>query len=280
MRPFTYHTHSTYCDGKNTLAEIAEAALSEGLDSLGFSCHSYVPFDPIGCISPDATEGYASEIRALGDAYRHRGLDIFLGIEQDACSQKPAANAGFDYIIGSMHYIRLGDEYVTIDSKRCFHENLDRYFGGDALALSLEYFKSMESLYELTGCDIVGHFDINTKFNENGCLFDERDKRYEDAAEAAIEKLARHRLIFEINTGAMPRKYRSLPYPSSRLLSMIREAGGRVTYSSDSHSTAFLTYGFDLACRLAKDAGFDHLMKLKRTEKGCRFYPEEIEVQK
>lgn len=280
MRPFTYHTHSTYCDGRSTLSEIARAALSEGLDSLGFSCHSHVPFDPTGCISPNTVEDYVTEVRALGNAYRDRGLDIFLGIEQDACSQKPSAELGFDYVIGSMHYLSSGDEYFTIDGSRCFRENLQKYFGGDALALSLEYFKCMESLYERTCCDIVGHFDINTKFNENGCLFDERDKRYEDAAEAAIEKLARRQLIFEINTGAMPRKYRTAPYPSPRLLAMIREVGGRITYSSDSHDAPFLTYGFDLALRLAREAGFDHLMKLRRTDGGCEFYPEEIEVQK
>ena len=39
------HTHTTFCDGADTPAEMAEAALRLGLDSLGFSGHSPFPDD-------------------------------------------------------------------------------------------------------------------------------------------------------------------------------------------------------------------------------------------
>ena len=276
MKPFTYHTHSTFCDGNNTLAEIADAAYKSGLDSLGLSCHSYVPFDVGCCILPEKEEDFKAEVRRLDEQYAPLGLDIFLGIEQDTCSEKLGRPEGYDYVIGSIHNLRLGDEYVTVDSKKSFYDNLCNYFAGDAVAMSLEYYRVLGSLYELTGCDIVGHIDIVTKFNEGGCLFDERDARYERAAGDAIEKLARLGLIFEINTGAVSRGYRSEPYPSKRLLSMIREAGGRVTYSGDSHDTVFLTYGFDSAKRLAAECGFDSFMKLRRVRGVCEFYTEEI----
>lgn len=34
------HTHTTFCDGKNTAEEMILAALELGMDSLGFSGHS------------------------------------------------------------------------------------------------------------------------------------------------------------------------------------------------------------------------------------------------
>jgi len=278
LKPFTYHTHSTYCDGKNSLSEMASTAFSMGLDSLGFSCHSYLENDE-GCILPHRTELYKSEIRELQKAYHNKGLEIFLGIEQDACSERIKIN-DYDYIIGSVHNVVQGDDRIVIDSKKSFHANLQKYFGGDAVALSVEYYRVAEKLYELTDCDIVGHIDLITKFNEDGCLFDERDSRYENAALSAIEALAKRDLIFEINTGAIPRGYRSMPYPSKRLLSMIREVGGKITFSSDCHDAQFLIYGFDLTQALARECGFDCLMKLKRTPSGCEFYPEEIEVTK
>ena len=37
MCRFSYHTHTTFCDGKNTPMEMAEAALRQGLTALGFS---------------------------------------------------------------------------------------------------------------------------------------------------------------------------------------------------------------------------------------------------
>ena len=35
------HCHSTMCDGKNTLQEMASAACAQGLTTLGFTGHSY-----------------------------------------------------------------------------------------------------------------------------------------------------------------------------------------------------------------------------------------------
>ena len=40
------HTHSTYCDGKDTPEEIINAALDMGFDSVGFSSHSYMHYSP------------------------------------------------------------------------------------------------------------------------------------------------------------------------------------------------------------------------------------------
>ena len=280
MKPFTYHTHSTFCDGKDSLDEMARAAYAQGLDSLGLSCHSYVPFDVGYCIAPDTVADFKANVRRLEMEYTPLGLDIFLGIEQDTCTLPHGRPDGYDYVVGSIHNLPIGNEFVTVDSKSCFFENLDKYFKGDAIALSLEYYKAAENIYELTGCDIVGHIDIITKFNEGGCLFDERNPRYERAAQTAIEGLASQGLIFEINTGAMARGYRSEPYPSKRLLSMIREAGGRITYSSDCHDANHLIHGFESVQRLAKSSGFDHFMKLRRVNGKCEFYSTEIEVTK
>ena len=40
----TVHSHTTYCDGKNTPAEMAEAAYKLGFLSYGFSAHSHLPY--------------------------------------------------------------------------------------------------------------------------------------------------------------------------------------------------------------------------------------------
>ena len=59
------HTHTTYCDGKNSAEEMVQAAIARGFRCLGFSCHSYTPFDERYCLSPGATGRYIREIRAL-----------------------------------------------------------------------------------------------------------------------------------------------------------------------------------------------------------------------
>lgn len=36
-----FHTHSTYCDGKNTLEEMLDAAIYKKMAAIGFSGHSH-----------------------------------------------------------------------------------------------------------------------------------------------------------------------------------------------------------------------------------------------
>ena len=44
------HTHTTFCDGQDSMEDMVKAAVSLGFDTLGFSFHSYTPFDPSYCI--------------------------------------------------------------------------------------------------------------------------------------------------------------------------------------------------------------------------------------
>ena len=39
------HTHSIFCDGKDTIEEMTLEAISKGFDILGFSGHGYLDVD-------------------------------------------------------------------------------------------------------------------------------------------------------------------------------------------------------------------------------------------
>lgn len=71
-----------------------------------------------------------------------------------------------------------------------------------------------------------------------------------------MEKLNDAGKIFEINTGAMFRVGRSVPYPSEYLLRALSEMHGRIVFSSDAHSTDAIAFAFDRASALAEKCGF------------------------
>ena len=52
------HTHCTFCDGKNTIEEMIQAAIAAGLDSIGFSSHSPTGYNLDDCQLKDV-EGYS-----------------------------------------------------------------------------------------------------------------------------------------------------------------------------------------------------------------------------
>ena len=57
-----FHTHSTFCDGKNTPEEMVEVAIEKKIDILGFSSHSMYPFSSDWHIPSNSHEEYIREI--------------------------------------------------------------------------------------------------------------------------------------------------------------------------------------------------------------------------
>ena len=66
----------------------------------------------------------------------------------------------------------------------------------------------------------------------------------------------------EVNTGAMSRGYRTTPYPSSFILSMIKERKVPITITTDCHDKAYLSYGMEEAKTMLREKGFKEYMLL------------------
>ena len=238
-----YHTHTTFCDGKNTPEELVERALELGCREIGFSGHSYTYFDESWCMSRENTEAYKECITKLKHDYKGK-IKILLGIEQDLWSEE--STEGYDFVIGGVHYIKHNGKFLPIDESRLLTEQIAlEHYSGDYMAMCEEYYNNVSMLYERTKCDIVAHFDIITKFNEGDALFDTSSERYVKAAKKALDVLSLAPVKFEINTGAISRGYRSEAYPSATLIKEIKKRGSSLILSSDCHAKENLLYRFE-----------------------------------
>lgn len=250
------HTHTVFGDGNNTAEEMVRAAIAAGCGSLGFSEHSRMPAEVASgwCMTEADEAAYRREVLRLREAYGGQ-IDLFLGLERDLDalpSPEPYA-----YLIGSVHGVWRSGVYLPVDASRAeFCRAVKERYAGDCFAFILDYYQREASVAATTHCQIVGHFDLVAKFNEGGCLFDEADPRYRDASLGALETLAKEDVVFEINTGAMSRNCRTEPYPAPFLLRALRDLGGRVCISSDSHSAGTITHGFVQAAEVALACGF------------------------
>lgn len=263
LPPCDLHVHTVYCDGKNTPRELAEAALAQGMTALGFSGHSFTPCDVSYCMLPESVAAYRSEILQLREEMRDR-LEIYLGTERDYYTDQSQYKQPYDYVIGSVHYVFKGRQCLAIDhAKEIQQQAVEQLYGGDWMALVRDYYALMADMPARVQPDIIGHFDVIAKFNQDNCLFDADSPRYRHLALEAMDAILRTHRLFEINTGAIARKKRTDPYPALFLLRHLRQRGGEVVLTSDCHDARFLRCAFAEAAELARAAGFAQVMTLR-----------------
>jgi histidinol-phosphatase (PHP family) len=256
------HTHTIYCDGKNTPREIVEEAINRGFVSIGFSGHSYAKWLTHYCMSKENTEKYIKEILKLKAEYRDK-IDILLGLEQEYFSD--VEDYPLDFRIGSLHGVEVDNKLFPIDDDVNDTDNLVKeYFDGDYYKFIARYYEIIADLPKKTKADIIGHFDLVTKFNDNNRFFDEENPKYLNPALDALDEVTKYNIPFEINTGAVYKGYKKNPYPSKNLLKRLSELGGKIIFSSDSHDVKSLGFGFDDASNLAKECGFKSYLILTK----------------
>ena len=303
-----FHTHTTFCDGKNTAREMAEQAAASGFTHLGFSGHMDTE------IRMDLA-AYDAEIRRLQEVYRPTGagfgnpglerdwkkeglvgkdqagkereagsggMDILRGVELDVL-YAPRDDAeeellrGMDYLIGSTHYIEApsGGPLGSVDDTR---ERLETFcreeFGGDYYRLSKAYYETEAGVItyirnHFAGPFFIGHFDLITRFNDEMHFLDETSPRYYGPALEVMEYLALQDIPFEINCGAVNRGRKAELYPTRFLLRHLREMGGQILINSDAHQRELLDGGFDIAARTAAACGFTHTNFLEHDGSGA-----------
>ena len=258
------HTHSTFDHGIDTPEEMVQKAMEKGFTSIGFSGHAYQFYCDTFTMTVKGTEEYKKEIKRLKEKYADK-IKIYLGLEFDLYSDTPVT--GYEYMIGSCHYLKLGDDYVCVDRDENYYKNaIDNYFGGDGMAFAKEYYRQIVDLPKHAKIDILAHFDLITKNIDRADFFDYNSKEYISSAIEALEALKKDIPLFEINTGGVVRGYRKTPYPMLPIIKEMKRLGYGAVITSDCHDVNYLDAYFDDAKKLLQEGGFTE--KYILTDKG------------
>ena len=266
----TYHSHTKFCDGKNTPEEMVLAAIKLGCHEIGFSGHGYSAGDEEWCIpNLGILEEYKKEILRQKEKYKN-DIKIYLGIEYDYFCEFPTDD--FDYVIGAVHTVVKDGDRLSVDggTKEDQIAQLNKYYGGDFLAYAKDYYTLVADLYRKTKCDIIAHFDLVSKYNEMGEFFSETDEKYREIALSACDKLLATPVTFEINTGAMHRGYRTQPYPADFIIERIKNENKRVLINSDTHSDNTITFAYDFVKEKLDTLGCGYYISLEEVIKNRR----------
>ena len=268
------HTHTLYCDAVNTVDEMVEAAIAAGLKTIGLSSHFLMDIgEPQDwSMNEENLALYRADTLKAKEKYKDR-INVLLGCEKDYFS--PVPEDEYDYTIGSVHFVCKNGVYVSLDIEpKDLLDAIRELYCGNSIELAKDYYALVADSYRKMGSEIIGHFDLLTKFNDKFKFLDTDNKEYRNAAlEAADALLCNKELLFEINTGAMARGWRTEPYPSDFILKYLNEKKARIILTGDSHSAENIVYAYDDAIEYAKACGVKELWTV---EKGLEFVPVKI----
>ena len=262
-----FHTHSTFCDGKDTAEEMVLEAIRLGCPEIGFSSHSYMAHESRWGMPRDTESKYKTEILRLKDKYSDK-IKIFMGIEFDWFSDFDISD--YDYVIGAVHYVLKNGIFIPLDETADHHKRaIKELYDGDTDALAEEYYSMVSRVHERTGCDIVAHFDLITKFNEREEIYAETD-RYKSAAISACHTLANEPVTFEINTGAISRGYRTTPYPAPFILNELISLNAPLIITPDTHSKDSILCGMSEVAASLDKRGYSYFTTMEEVLKKSR----------
>lgn len=248
-----YHTHTVWCDGKDSPEAVILSAVAKGFSEIGFSSHAMLPEDDTDWVlTPEKAPRYAAEIRALAAEYSDR-IRVLCGVEADyipagaSPDRRVYAAIKPDYIIGSVHFVAAPDgARVPVDhSPELLAAGINDHFGGSAESFVRAYFRQQREMVARFDFDIVAHPDLVRKFNAKHPYFDESAEWYREELLLTADAVAASGKIVELNTGAISRGWLDDAYPSPSFRELLRERAVRFILSSDAHQAESIDCAFD-----------------------------------
>lgn len=268
-----FHTHCTYCDGKEPIENFVKKAVELGYDELGFSSHAPVPFENNFGIQEEEIPTYLKEI----DSFRLQfpQLQLFAGLE---CDFIPGMTKDFssyrehfnlDYVIGGVHLVcpENANELWFIDgSKReVYDDGLRQFFDMNVKKAVTRFWEQTFEMIETQSFDVLAHFDKIKMHNQNR-YFTEDESWYQQLADHCVELIRRKQLIVEINTRGIYKGRCPDFYPSDYLLRQIAKHQLPMVISTDAHKSEELPMGYEEAMEHLKLFGIKYLMYIKNKQ--------------
>ena len=265
MQPSNFHSHCTFCDGRNQPEAFVVEAVSQGFRAYGFSSHSPLPFKTTWNMSASDMPAYLDEIAQLRDKYKAQ-IEIYIGLEIDYLDETYNASIPYfrslplDYRISSIHFLPwqrplIEKNMSCIDGAyESFAASVALHYGSDIRLIVRNFFNSSMRMVEAGGFDIVGHLD---KVCMNGSRypgFDATADWYRKPFVALLDLIAEKELIVEINTKNLRRKGQTYPHATA-----YREIAQRripIMVNSDCHSTNLVNDGRAETLALLQEIGF------------------------
>lgn len=266
-----FHTHTRFSDGQLEAVDYVVQAINEGMEALGFTDHSPLPFDNPFSLKTSDIPVYISTIRSLQSAYAGQ-IEIYMGLEMDYVPDMSepfdqlSKKMGLDYVIGSVHLVGKSSQealwFTDGPDRDVYDAGLRQFFGGNIQKAVGAFFSQTNEMIVNETFDVIGHFD-KIKMHNQGRYFSESDHWYRNHIFETLHLIKEKGLIAEVNTRGIYKKRCDSLYPSGWILREMNKMGIPVLISSDAHHPGELQEEFVRAAEVVQAAGYTHQMAFR-----------------
>ena len=240
------------------------AARERGIEELGVSEHIYRFRQALEIWRHPFWEAFAHDDLDEYCAFVRADTDLRLGIETDFIAgaeertRDLLAARDFDYVIGSVHFLRDGaldmDDFSVWDAGRSAEEVWEAYFAMIAASARSGIF------------DVIAHPDLVKYWGDRARTPSGDLRRFYEPAVAAIAEAG---VAVELSTAGL-RKPAGELYPAPDFLELCVEAGVPVALSSDAHRPEDVGAGYPRALALLDSLGVRELCVFERRRRSLR----------
>lgn len=258
-----YHCHTSFCDGKKSVADVVTAAKAQGLLAIGLSSHAPLPFPAKWCIKPGMFDAYLKEINE--EKSKNKVIQVYAGLEIDYIPGKISPHTykdKLDYTIGSVHFVDAypdGHGWEIDNTYDVFMDGLKTVFGGSIRQAINRYFSLTREMVTNATPDIVGHIDKIKMHNRGDHFYMEDEPWYKSEVDQTLNVIARAGCMIEVNTRGLYQSRTDTAYPSPWILERILERNIPITLSSDAHHPDDLVNRFPEVAAELLSLGFKKL---------------------
>jgi len=238
MKKANYHIHTTGSDGKLKPEDWIKIGIKKKFDVLGFTDHYHFP----PCFRDWGNEFYSDEhykeLNKLKEKYKDK-IKILVNVEFDWLEdygewiKKEAIKRKYDYRFISVHFLKIGEEYIPLDYSEKVFQQMVKEIGGIKKLVKEYYFSLRQAIKK--GCfDVVGHLDIIKIWNKDKKYFSEQKNWYMEEVKKTLKLIKKGKMKIDLNTSGL-KKPCSEQYPSLEILKEAKKMKIPLLIGTDAH---------------------------------------------
>lgn len=260
-----YHSHSFFCDGKNSIDQMVQSAFDKGMAAIGISSHAPLKIENPWSLKLEETDNYYKEIDQAKIKYSNK-IMVFKSLEIDYIPNLTYdfdyfRNGGnLDYTIGSIHLVLSPQTnkiwFIDGEKKQCIDSLQDAFNGNVRMAIEQFYAQTREMILQQKPT-IIGHLDkVMMHLTDQG--IDTQSDWYLDQIEQTLNLIKLQGCIVEVNTRGIYRKKHPTTFPSPDILKQMLNREIPIVISTDAHHVDDLTAEYQSTRLNLIQMGFRH----------------------